>query len=154
MPIPAGWIVTAGQLGRMQPRPYYRQAGSPTTITTTTFTAVDGCAVTLTTTAPNAVYTVQANFSYDVVTAVSGIYTKGALFVDGVQQSGESRWTEGTTGNDSGDYDMAGKAWSGTLAAAGSHTLDLRCGLSSATGGPSISCTGYTDFTVTIYEVV
>ncbi|GAA2985375.1 hypothetical protein [Streptomyces fulvorobeus] len=153
MPIPAGGIVTAGQLSRMQPRPHYRQAGSPTTISTTAFTAVDGCSVTLTTTAPNAAYTVQANFSYDVMTAVAGVYTKGALFVDGVQQSGEARWTEGTSGSDSGDYDMAGKSWFGILAAAGSHTLDLRCGLSAA-GGASIACTGYTDLTVTIYEVV
>ena len=154
MPILAGGIITAGQLDRMQPRVYYAQAGSPTTITTTTYTAVGGCSITLDTLAANARFSVQANFSFDVTTAVSGVYTKGALFVDGVQQSGEARWTEGTSGNDTGDYDMAGKAWLGTLAAAGSHTLDLRCGLSSVTGTPGIACTGYTDFTVTILEVV
>lgn len=136
----------------MQPRVYYAQAGSPTSISTTSFTAVAGCSITLSTLAAGAGYSVQANFSFDVATAASGVYTKGALFVDGVQQSGEARWTEGTTGFDTGDYDMAGKAWAGTLAAAGSHTLDLRCGLSAATA--SIACTGYTDFTVTIYEVV
>ncbi|MFD3657039.1 hypothetical protein [Streptomyces sp. NPDC058620] len=154
MPILAGQIVKAGQLSRMQPRPYYAQAGVPTTITTTTFTAVEGCSITLTTTAPGATYTVQANFSFDVTAAVAGVYTKGALFVDGVQQSGEARWAEGTSGSDTGDYDMAGKGWRGTLATAGTHTLDLRCGLSSITGAPGIACTGYTDFTVTIYEVV
>lgn len=154
MPILAGQTVTAGQLNRMQPTPYYEQAQSATAITTTSFVVVGDCSITLDTLAPNAIFTCQGNFSYDTQTAVSNVYTRGALFVDGVQQSGESRWSEGSSGGDVGDFDMAGKAWSGVLASAGSHTLDLRCALNTATGSPSISATGFSDLTVVIYEVV
>ncbi|MFD6275844.1 hypothetical protein ACFWFI_09755 [Streptomyces sp. NPDC060209] len=154
MPIPAGSIVTAGQLTRMQPTPYYRQAQTATAISTLTFVAVGDCTITLTTLAANALFVCQANFSYDTQTPVTSVYTRGGLFVDGVQQSGESRWSEGTTGGDGADYDMAGKAWSGVLATAGAHTLDLRCALNSITSGPVITCTGFTDMLVTIYEVV
>ncbi|MFB6710626.1 hypothetical protein [Streptomyces sp. NPDC056333] len=155
MPILAGQIITAGQLARMQPRPFYLQAGSGTNLSTTTFVDIAGCSVTVTTSAPNAVYTVQANFSFDTITAVAtGPYTRGALDVDGVIQSGEARWSEGTTGADAGDYNMNSKSWSGILPAAGTHTLKLIGALNSATGGPVIASTGFTDITVVIYEVV
>lgn len=155
MPIPAGSIITAGQLARMQPRPEYRQAGSGTNLSTTSFVDISGCSVTIVTANANAIWTAQANFSFDTVTAVaSGPYTRGALDVDGVVQSGEARWSEGTSGADSGDYAMNSKSWSGVLLAAGSHTLKLVGCLNSATGGPVIASTGFTDLTVVIYEVV
>jgi hypothetical protein len=157
MPILAGQTVTAGQLNRMQPTPYYEQAGTPTNLSTTTFVDIGGCSITLTTAAANAAYTVQANFSFDTVTSVASApfpYTRGALDVNGVVQSGEARWSEGTTGMDTGDYSMSSKSWSGTLAAAGSHTLKLVGALNSVTGGPVIASTGFTDITVVIYEVV
>lgn len=155
MPIPAGGIITAGQLARMQPRPFYLQAGSGTNLSTTSFVDITGCSVTVVTTAPNAIYTVTSNWSFDTVTAVaSGPFTRGALDVDGVVQSGEARWSEGTSGGDAGDYSMNSKSWSGTLAAAGSHTLKLVGCLNSATGGPVIASSGFTDITVVIYEVV
>lgn len=155
MPILAGQIITAGQLSRIQPRPLYAQAGSGTTITTTTLTDLVGCSIALTTVAANAVYTVTANFSFDIVTAVaSGPYIRGVLDIDAVTQSGEVRWSEGTTGADGNDYSMQSKSWSGTLAAAGAHTFKLQSALNSATGSPSIQSTGFTDLTVVIYEVV
>ncbi|MFI8817452.1 MULTISPECIES: hypothetical protein [unclassified Streptomyces] len=155
MPIYAGSIVTAGQLTRMQPRPYYQQAGSGTDLSTTAFVDIAGCSVSVSTLAPGALYTVHANFSFDTITAVaSGPYTRGALSVDGVIQSGEARWSEGTTGSDGSDYSMNSKSWSGTLATAGAHTLKLVGALNSATGGPVIASTGFTDVTVVIYEAV
>lgn len=154
MPIWAGQIVTVGQLNRMQPLPFYQQAGGGTNLSTTSFVDISGCSVTVTTTAANALYTVSANFSFDTITPVASVYTRGALSVDGVVQSGEARWSEGSTGGDAADYDMAGKSWSGTLATAGSHTLKLVGALNTAAGSPVISSTGFTDITVVIYEVV
>ncbi|MET9973944.1 hypothetical protein ACFYOI_03485 [Streptomyces microflavus] len=154
MPIPAGSIVTAGQLTRMQPKPYYQQAGSATTISTTAFTVLGSCTINLNTLAAGATWMVQGNFSYDTATAVASVYTRGALFVDGVQQSGESRWSEGSSGGDAADFDMAGKAWSGVLASAGAHTFELQCALNTAAGSPSIVATGFSDLSVVIYEVV
>ncbi|WP_032758069.1 hypothetical protein [Streptomyces alboviridis] len=154
MPLWAGQIITVGQLNRMQPQPFYQQAGSGTNISTTSFVALAGCSVTVTTTAPNAQYTVSANFSFDTITSVASVYTRGGLSVDGVVQSGEARWSEGSSGGDTADYDMSSKAWGGVLAAAGSHTLKLVGALNTASGSPVISSTGFTDITVVIYEVV
>jgi hypothetical protein len=155
MAFQAGQKVTAAQLNRLQPAVYFTQTSSGTTFSTTTLTDVPGGSVTFTTQNANATYLAQANFSYKTVTAgTASPFTRGALLVDGVQASGESRWSEGATGSDSGDYDMAPKSWSGTLPAAGSHTLKLQCALSNVTGGAQVQCTGFTDLTVTIFEVV
>jgi len=150
----AGQRFTAGHANRMQPRPFYQQAGSGTNLSTTAFVDLTGCSVTVTTTAPGAFYTVSANFSFDTITSVASVYTRGGLSVDGVVQSGEARWSEGSSGGDVADYDMSSKAWGGVLAAAGSHTLKLVGALNTAAGGPVISSTGFTDITVVIYEVV
>ena len=157
MAILAGQIVTADQLNHLQPAVYYAQAGSGTSITTTSFTPIVGCSITLDTDTA-ARFSVQANFSWDInvwVTTIPWPYTRGALFLDGVQQSGESRWSEGTTGGDTGDYSMAGKAWGGTLSAAGTHTFDLRGAWNDLSGeSPDLISTGFTAITVTIYEIV
>ena len=151
MAILAGQIVTADQLNHLQPMRYYAQGTTPFSISTTTFVAIPNCSITLSTDTA-AVYSVQANFSYHVTTPAATVFTRGALFLDGAQLSGESRWSEGSTGMDASDFNMAPKAWGGTLSAAGTHTFDLRAAVSSA--GLVYDSTGFTDITVVIYEIV
>ncbi|MFE2021292.1 hypothetical protein ACFW9O_24920 [Streptomyces sp. NPDC059499] len=146
MPIPAGGIVTAGQLARMQPV-VNEATGSSNLALTTTEADVAGATITLTTTTANARYVVTGTFVFDITSATTAL-AEGILHVDGVQASGNARWSgEVTT-----DFGTAAQQWSGILASAGSHTLKLRGVMSSGTGIQVLGA--FTRIIATVYEVV
>ncbi|MFJ8866712.1 hypothetical protein ACIRD6_13280 [Streptomyces sp. NPDC102473] len=146
MPIPAGGIVTAGQLGRMQPKPY-DAVGTSNLVGPVTDGDVPGCSVTFTTTTANAVATVVIAVDFDF-TAATTTLGSGRLNVDGV---GESKYTIFQQGpGTSTDRATGGQTYRVTLAAAGSHTLKI-----TATAPTGMLITGvYTSLVATVYEVV
>ncbi|MEU2149310.1 hypothetical protein ABZ741_34060 [Streptomyces globisporus] len=150
MPILAGQIITAGQLNRLQPV-VYSATGSSNLVLTTTDTDVPGASVTLTTGTANAIYVAHGVFCFDAGGAVTD-FGSGILNVDGAQASGNARWS-GEVGT---DFGTDTQLWTGTLPAAGSHTLKLQGSRSAApAGGIQITMLGaFTKILVTIYEVV
>ncbi|MEU8855754.1 hypothetical protein AB0C48_13865 [Streptomyces sp. NPDC048556] len=150
MPIPAGGIVTAGQLSRMQPVTYLATADTNLVRNNTAAAAdISGAAVTLTTTTPNAVYTVTATFDVQIGATGAGNMV-GYLFVDGVADSGVS-----AKRMDAVTRDTISQLWRGNLPAAGSHTFKLQGQTSVATASAgNIFTAGSTKLAVTIAEVV
>ncbi|MFH9610415.1 hypothetical protein [Streptomyces sp. NPDC017448] len=146
MPILAGQIVTAGQLNRMQPR--VEAAGASAALTaTTTYELIPGCSIPLTTQAPGATYSAIAVFDCSVTTAHATNLMVGRLVVDGSPQNGLAIHAMDTL-----DRDTVTMVWSGTLPAAGSHTLHLE-GVINAAGGAGLFHIN-SRFTVTLTEVV
>ena len=118
MAILAGEIVTAGRLGRMQPRPYHAVGNADLTGAVSN-ADVPGATYTFTTTAANAVYTVVAVFDFD--NAALTTLMIGRIAVDGAVQSPlATNGSQVTT-----DRVTATQTYKGTLASAGSHTIKL-----------------------------
>ncbi|MEU1775336.1 hypothetical protein ABZ501_20270 [Streptomyces sp. NPDC019922] len=146
MPILSGQVLTAGQLTRLQPRPYDVTASGNLALGTAE-ADVPGASITLTTLAANAVYVATGTFSFDITTATTA-FASGALDVDGTAPSGQARWS-GEVGT---DFGPAVQQWSGTLPAVGNHTFKLRGSMSAGTGITILGA--YTRLIVTVYEVV
>jgi len=146
MPIPAGGIVTAGALARMQPKTY-EAVGTSNLVGPVTDGDVPGCSVTFTTTSANAVATVVIAVDLDL-TAATTTLGSGRLNVDGV---GESRYAVFQQGpGTASDRATGSQTYRITLAAAGTHTLKI-----TATAPTGMLVTGvYTSLVATIYEVV
>lgn len=140
--------ITAAKLNRIQPVTYEGIATS-TLSTSTTVADIVGATVTLSTTAANAIYVVNATFDC-YVSAASGVTTiQGRLDVDGVNAGREAVFT----GTATGERATIKQQWRGTLAAAGSHTLKLR-GLKSGAVGTYQIISGSTIIGITITEVI
>lgn len=148
MPFLAGQTITAAQLNRIQPVTYEGIASS-TLSTTTTVADVVGASVTLTTTAANAIYVVNATFDMFASTASGTTALQGRLDVDGVNAGREAVFIAATTG----ERGTVHQQWRGTLALAGSHTLKLR-GLKSGAVGTYQIISGSTIIGIEITEVV
>ncbi|WP_405413941.1 hypothetical protein [Streptomyces rubiginosohelvolus] len=147
MPIYAGQTVTAGQLTRLQPVPY--EATGTTNLNPIPVAEADvaGALLSIATTTANAFFVATATFSFDTLVTTS-TFAEGRLRVDGVNASGAARWS----GPVATDFGSAAQQWSGTLAAAGNHTFQLRA---AANSGSDIQLlAAYTKLQVTIYEVV
>ncbi|MEU3318844.1 hypothetical protein [Streptomyces sp. NPDC006785] len=145
MPILSGQTVTAGQLNRLRPTPYEVTASSNLALTTTE-TDVPGASINLNTTAANAIYVATGTFGFDITSSNTN-YAEGILHVDGAQASGNARWS----GEVNTDFGPGTQQWSGTLAAAGAHTLKLRGSMSSGTGIQLLGA--FTRLIVVVYEV-
>ena len=144
MPILAGQIVTAGQLGRMQPRPY--KAVQTTALAGPVSTAdVPGCSITLTTQAPNAIIVAEAVFDFDPSSTMSGL-SNGRLVIDG---TGVGEYAVYQAAGASTDRQSTPQNYRETLATAGTHTLKLVTTLSTG-----LTLNVYTTLLVTVYEVV
>lgn len=146
MPILAGQIVTAGQLNRLRPVTYFAQESSTLTRTVTTAADIPGATVTFNTEAANAVYRVDATFDSAVGTSSATTDMIGTIVIDGATAPVSGRHQMDNLDRDS-VYAMA----TGTLAAAGSHTIKLQGALSAAAG--SGTWQAFTSLIVTIYEV-
>ncbi|RPK85053.1 hypothetical protein [Streptomyces sp. ADI98-10] len=146
MPIAAGQKITAGQLTRMQPTKYLGEATGSLTASTT-YQLIPGCTVTLTTLAANATYSVIGVFDCNVTTIHATNLMVGRLTVDGSGGTGLA-----IHAMDTQDRDTVAMLWQGTLAAAGSHTLQLE-GVINAAGGAG-GFLQYSRISVTITEVV
>lgn len=148
MPFTAFETITAAKLNRIQSVTYEGIATS-TLSTSTTVADIVGATVTLSTTAANAIYVVNATFDC-FISAVSGVTTiQGRLDVDGVNAGREAVFA----GSATGERGTVQQQWRGTLAAAGSHTLKLR-GLKSAAVGTYQIISGSTIIGITITEVI
>ncbi|MET7412525.1 hypothetical protein [Streptomyces rubiginosohelvolus] len=146
MPILAGQIITAGQLNRLQPVPYEVTGISNLNPVPVAEADVPGALLSITTLAANAFFTATGTFSFDTISATS-TFAEGRLRVDGANASGAARWS----GPAATDFGPAAQQWSGTLAAAGIHTFQLRA---AANSGADIQLLGaYTKLQVVIYEV-
>jgi hypothetical protein len=146
MPIPAGGIVTAGQLARMQPKTY-EAVGTNNLVGPVTDGDVPGCSVTLTTTTAQAVAVVVIAVDFDL-TAATTTLGSGRLVVDGV---GESKYAVFQQGPGTvSDRATCVQTYRVTLATAGTHTLKI-----TATAPTGMLITGvYTSLAATVYEVV
>lgn len=119
MAIQAGETITAGRLNRLQPKTYYA-IGSGTVVGAASGADVPSASVTFTTEVANATYEATCIWDIDLTGATSATGT-ARLAVDGVAQSplavfGQEVATDRLT---------IPQTYSGTLGAAGSHTLKL-----------------------------
>ncbi|MFH9134446.1 hypothetical protein [Streptomyces sp. NPDC017524] len=146
MPILAGQNVTAGQLNRLQPRQFSAAATSALSASTT-YALIPGCSLTLPSTAATAAWTATGVFDCSVTTTHTTNLMVGRLVVDTVAQAGLAVHAMDTL-----DRDTVAMLWSGTFAAAGSHTLQMEGVISSAGGAGTFQI--YSGFTVTVTETV
>ncbi|MFE0142173.1 hypothetical protein [[Kitasatospora] papulosa] len=148
MPIPAGGIVTAGQLARMQPRTTVAAATAPL-LAGTTYALIPGCTITVATTTPNASWSAVGVFDCAVTTASTTALMVGRLTVDGTSQAGLAIHSMRQL-----DRDTVAMLWGegGTLAAAGNHVFNME----GVINGPSAAGTfnTYSRLLVTITETV
>lgn len=142
----SGERITAARLNRLKPT-IYTATGDTNLNLTTTPADISGASVTFTTETAGATYNVIAEFSYDIASANTA-YTLGVCQLDGVDLSGQSRWS-GEVGT---DYGMSSQQWSGSVGSVGSHTIKLRASMSAGTGTTVLAA--FTKLTVIIQEDV
>ncbi|MFS0697813.1 hypothetical protein [Streptomyces nitrosporeus] len=146
MPILAGSIVTAGQLGRMQPRPYKGGAQTSTLIGPLTNADAPGVQLTFTTEMPNALIVASIACDFDPTGTVTGL-SSGRLWVDG---SGVGEFAVYQQGPGSvGDRGTTPQHYREIIPAAGTHTAKLVVTL-----GTGVNLNVYSTLTITVYEVV
>lgn len=147
MSFAVGERASAFRINNLQPH-FHTATGSANLTTSGVLTDITGATVTFDTVTAGAGYTAYADFCYDVVVATTE-RAEGALLVDGVAASARARWSgEVTT-----DFGMASQNWTGTIAAAGSHTVKLQANRSGAAGQIDVIA-AFTKFTIVIFEVV
>lgn len=147
MSFAVGERATAFRLNNLQPH-YHTATGSANITLSGVLTDITGATVTFDTYTAGAGYVAYADFCIDVVTATTE-RAEGALLVDGVAASARARWSgEVTT-----DFGTVGQNWTGTIAAAGSHTVKLQANRSGAAGQLDVVA-AFTKFTIIIFEVV
>jgi hypothetical protein len=149
MAILAGQKLTAGQLARIQPQHYEGAATSALTVSTTTYADIVGATVTFTTTAANARFKAEAIFDASVGTVSGTNLMVGRLVVDGTPDSGGLA----VYAMDVQDRATVAQQWTGTLAAAGSHTLKLQGACTASGSGSGTFLQSDTKLIVTITEV-
>lgn len=143
----AGQIVTAGQLNRMQPKPYAAAATGPLTASTA-YTLIPGCTLTIATTVPGAIWTATGVFDCNVTTVHATNLMVGRLTVNGSSDSGLAIHAMDTL-----DRDTVAMLWGpGTLAAAGNHVFNME-GVINGSGGAG-GFLAYSRLAVTVYEPV
>ena len=148
MPVYAGNIIYASDVNNVMGR----QFEAPCTVATTVNAAaadVTGASITFTTTTANA--TVVAHFSADhiVSSASAGTISITFLSIDGVDDNARQ-----------GLLDMrtltrvtVAQSYKFSLAAAGSHTIKLRCQKTAAAGTDQLQA-GHTALVLNVYESV
>ncbi|XQE79508.1 hypothetical protein ACN24L_12325 [Streptomyces microflavus] len=146
MPVYAGQALTAGQLNRMQPRPYLAEA-SGNLIAGTTYQPIPGCSLVAPSTVAGATWTATGIFDCTVTTVHATNLMVGRLLVNGASQTGLAIHAMDTT-----DRDTVAMVWSGTLGAAGSNTFAMEGVVNGASGGGTFQ--SYSRLAVTITEPV
>ena len=116
----AGERLTAGRANRLQPRTYPIAIGSGTIAASSTNVDVPSATITLTTEAAGATFKVWAVFDFNSLGASAGSST-GRLVVDGANQVPLAVFRQDATA----DRGTHAQSYTGTLAAAGSHTFKL-----------------------------
>ncbi|OKK06412.1 hypothetical protein AMK26_10320 [Streptomyces sp. CB03234] len=149
MPFLAGQKLTAGQLDRIQPRIYEGAATSALAVSTTTYADIVGATVTFTTTAANAKFKADAVFDASVGTTSATNLMVGRLVVDGTPDSGGLA----VYAMDVQDRATIAQEWTGTLAAAGTHTLKLQGACTASGSGSGNFLQSDTKIIVTVTEV-
>lgn len=120
MAILAGERLTAGRVNRLQPRTYPIAIGTGTVPASSTNADVPGATITLTTETAGATFKVWAVFDFNSLGA-SAASSTGRLVVDGVNQLPLVVFR----GDAAADRGTQAQNYTGTLAAAGSHTFKL-----------------------------
>lgn len=120
----------------------FASACSASVALTTTEADITGATVTFSTTKANAKYLVIGSFYMSAVVGSANV-AAGKLNVDGANQAAFANFT----GISTNERANVAQSWSGTLAAAGSHTLKLRGVLSAGTG----TTVNSTHTTITVY---
>jgi hypothetical protein len=144
----AGEFLTADRLNRLQPVDYEAPATAALSVATATYADIPGCSVTLNTTTPNAAFKAWGVFDCSVTTTNATALIVGRLLVDGVNQNGIAVYAM-----DTADRATIGMVWTGTLGAAGSHTLKLQGGLTAAVASGGSILQSDTKLLVTITEI-
>jgi hypothetical protein len=116
----AGETVTAAKLNRLQPS-VYSAVGSGVVAASSTGAPVTGASVTFTTLQANATYVAHTVFDVDLIGSTTVTLT-ARLYVDGAAKTPLATYAAQI----STDRATVPQNYSGTLAAAGSHTLDIR----------------------------
>lgn len=144
MPLSSGQVVTADDLNHLKPTPYLATSNADLAGAVTD-TDIPNVTMTIDTETDNAVYVATGFVDFDNTGTVATVAT-AVLVVDSVTQSGLIVYQQGI----SSDQMSPGGQWSGTLAAAGTHTLKLIATL------PALITirNPHTKLQVTIYEVV
>lgn len=142
-----GERASAFRINNLQPH-HHSGTGSLTLTLNTILADISGATVTFDTFTAGASWVAHADFCFDVASATTE-RAEGALVVDGVTQTARARWSAEVTT----DFGMAGQTWTGTIAAAGSHTVKLQANRSGATGQIDVVA-AFTKFTIIIFEVV
>lgn len=146
MTIASGQVVTAEDLNNLKS---HTHTATQTADVSGSVTDADltGCTMNITTRTDNAKYFATAFCDMDHSASVSTPATV-SLVVDGVDQSGEAVYQQGTAS--ANDRMTPGGVWEGTIATAGVHTFKL-----TATIPANITChQTNTKLQVTIEEVV
>ncbi|MFD6587257.1 hypothetical protein ACFWED_10290 [Streptomyces anulatus] len=146
MPIFSGQKVTAGQLTRLQPRPY--RSGSQTSALTGPLTNADvpGISIPFTTETPGALLTATIVCDFDPTTTVTGL-SSGRLWVDGVGVGEFAVYQQGPGA--AGDRGSTPQTYREVIPTAGNHTAKLVVTL--ATG---VNLNVYSSLLLTVYEAV
>ncbi|MHC3391289.1 hypothetical protein ACLQ2E_17815 [Streptomyces lavendulocolor] len=150
MAILAGGRLTAGQVARIQPQFYEGAATAALTVSTTTYADIVGATVTFTTTAANAKFRAEAVFDASIGTPSSTNLMVGRLVVDGTPDAGGLA----VYAMDTQDRATVAQHWTGTLPAAGVHTLKLQGACTASGSGSGTFLQSDTKLIVTIAEVV
>jgi hypothetical protein len=109
---------------------FFSAASSANQDLTTTEVDVTGATITFTTTVANAKFLAIGSFYFAMI-AASNTIASGKLAVDGVVQPALANFSGLNT---TPDRNTPAQSWTGTLAAAGAHTLKLR-----AVGGAAVA---------------
>jgi hypothetical protein len=120
MTILAGENLTAGRLGRLQPKPYFVKA-SGSLAASSTNADVPGCSIAFTTEAANAIVQCSWSTDYDLTGATTNLAST-RLMLDGATGSDVFNVfaAEVTT-----DRATPAQFWQYTVAAAGAHTIKM-----------------------------
>ncbi|MER7833471.1 hypothetical protein [Streptomyces sp. NPDC095602] len=145
MPILAGGRLEADALLRLRTATYHVKASSSLTRTDTTYAPIPGASLNFTTAMPNAEVSVIAFFDCAVGTPAASTDMNGRVVVDGVALSGLAKYQM-----DVADRATVGVTEKVTVAAAGTHTVELQGALSVAAGSGTFQA--FTNMLVLVNE--
>lgn len=141
-----GTFSRSGATARLMTQCYTVACTAQVDLTTSSDVDITGATQTFTTLMPNARYVVFGSIYWAAIVASNGL-AQGKLSVDGTNQGATINFT-GLASTPS--RENLGQCWSGTLAAAGSHTIKLRAA-GAGSGTQRVNATS-TTLTIMIFE--